>query len=405
MNQNVLHTIDPTLVGERIAEGRRERGLTQADLAQLLGVARTTVTAMEHGQRRPQAAELARIAEILEVPARQFVEPAGPALALPFPVLFRRKSTDLPTAAARDIRIFQQMCVWYAGLEAKLGEPLTRQYPLVYEIGEAEVSRAADGVATSERNRLGLGDGPIADVWGLLETDVGLRLVSFPMNDATMAGMFVFTESLGGCIAINAKHPPYRQRWTAIHEYAHFLADRTEAEVTVLRKRSRLPRRERFADAFARSFLMPALGLIRRFDGLKRAKVAGVTPADILTLAHLYSVSFDAMVIRLEELSLVPGGTREYLKERGFKPDEGRRMLGLIGENQAGIGPRRYLTLCTMAYQRDLLSEGQLAEYLSRDVVDVRDSMQRFLRQEDVSGEGEWVQGTLDLTTSLARAD
>ncbi|MBA3274731.1 MAG: ImmA/IrrE family metallo-endopeptidase [Chloroflexia bacterium] len=402
MSRNILQSIDPVIIGERIAEVRRGRGLTQADLAQSLGVARTTITAMENGERRPRAIELAKIAAVLDSSARRFVEPVNTEVS--FPVLFRRKMGEHGPALARDIGTFQQLCAWYVVLEMQLGAPLPRRYPPVYDVGETEPNRAADEVATSERNRLGLGDGPLADVWGLLETDIGLRLVEFPMSDASVAGMMLFAESLGGCIAVNAKHPPARQRWTSIHEYAHFLVDRNQAEVTVLRKRSRLPRSERFADAFASSFLMPAPGLIRKFEGLRRVKSDGITPSDVLVLSQHYAVSFDAMMIRLESLNLLPGGTREYLKERGFRPDEGKRLLGLAIEERHDIGPRRYLTLCAQAFQAGSLSEGEVAEHLGLSLVDARDAVQRILSQTDVSLDGEWVQGSLDLTTAMLPA-
>src|SRR5262245_61749864 len=57
--------ISSTLLGERIAAARKRRKLTQADFAEKLGVARTTVVAMEKGERRPTSAELIQAAEIL----------------------------------------------------------------------------------------------------------------------------------------------------------------------------------------------------------------------------------------------------------------------------------------------------------------------------------------------------
>ncbi len=53
MNQRLLHTIDPEVLGERIASARRARYLTQQAVADVLNVARTTVVAMENGKRRP----------------------------------------------------------------------------------------------------------------------------------------------------------------------------------------------------------------------------------------------------------------------------------------------------------------------------------------------------------------
>lgn len=404
MQQGILQSIDPALIGDRIADARRERRLTQADLAEELGVARTTISAMEQGERRPRASELVKIARVLDRSIRALIQPVANDPGPSFVVQFRRSAANHGDALVADIRTFEQLCQWYLDLEESLGEPLPRRYPPVYDIAETSPDRASQEVASSERNRLGLGDGPIADLWGLLETDIGLRLLVFPMRDTATAGMFLYGEVYGGCIAINAKHPPERQRWTAAHEFAHFLSDRMRPEISVLRKRARQPQGERFAADFARCFLMPASGLIRKFEGMRRAKSSGVTPGDVLILARHYTVSFEAMMMRLEELNLVPGGTHAYLRGRGFRPEEGKRMLGLDLGRRDEIGPQRYLTLCAEAFQRGNLSEGELAQRLSLSRVDARDAVQRLTTMHTITSEGEYEQGSLDLAAALIPA-
>ena len=78
-----------------------------------------------------------------------------------------------------------------------LGAPLPQRYPEVYDISGSSPEGAAEEVAASERNRLGLGDGPIDDLWGLLEGDVGLRAFAFPMKSSNIAGMFNYTSEYG----------------------------------------------------------------------------------------------------------------------------------------------------------------------------------------------------------------
>ena len=56
-----------------------------------------------------------------------------------------------------------------------------------------------------------------------------------------------------------------RRRWTLIHEYFHFLTHREKAEISVLYSKKRLPPEERKADVFAKHFLLPGVGLGRRF--------------------------------------------------------------------------------------------------------------------------------------------
>ena len=48
--------------------------------------------------------------------------------------------------------------------------------------------------------------------------------------DVIISGLFVFTEELGGCMAIQRKHPRGRRLWSLCHEYAHFLVHRYEPE-------------------------------------------------------------------------------------------------------------------------------------------------------------------------------
>ena len=155
---------------------------------------------------------------------------------------------------------------------------------------------AAEDVASAERNRLGLGDGPIVNLRELLENDVGLRIfyLDLPSN---VAAMFAYTEQLGGCIAVNRKHPEDRRRMSLGHDYAHFLTKRYLPEVAYLGRYHRQPEQERFADSFARVFLMPAAGLRRRFHELRRSREGRLTPADLCTLARFYFVSVEALTL------------------------------------------------------------------------------------------------------------
>ena len=181
-----------------------------------------------------------------------------------FIVQFRAtRRDDTPANGSKreaDIQRFEDFCRWYVELETLLDAPLAKRYPEEYDIAGANPEQAAEMVAAAERNRLGLGDGPIGDLWGILETDVGLRIFAFPMQDRHTSGMFVASADLGGCIAINANHPRERQRMTLAHEYWHFLTDRYKAEITVMQW-GKVSQHEWDADAFARYFLMPDDGL------------------------------------------------------------------------------------------------------------------------------------------------
>lgn len=410
MDRHILNTIDPLVIGERLADARRARHLTQQQAAEALGVARTTITAIEKGDRRPRAAELFALAQLYARPVGDFVRSEHPTPRPNFIVQFRaaRGSGGRERTSDRDvdIRRFDDLCRWYVELEELLGAPIPRHYPGVYDVSDTPPERAAEEVATSERNRLGLGDGPIGDLWSLLETDIGLRVFALRMTDARIAGMFVYTEEYGGCIAVNANQPEERRRLSAAHEYAHFLTNRFRPEITVLNVYKRAPEGERFADAFARYFLMPAAGLSRRFEAIRRAKHSPITPGDVLALSHLFRVSFQAMTWRLEELKLLPVGTWDRLRELGFQPSKARELMQLpTHKSELPSLPLRYQALAVQAYEKGDLTEGQLAERLGTDRIGARELVRNLTIQVQPSEDGEWQQVPLDMSAALVGAD
>ena len=405
MDANALMSVDSDVIGERLSSARRARGLTQLQAAEALGVARTTITAMEKGDRRPRASELYTLARLYGRQLGDLVRPFREDQTPSFVVQFRAvRSGETPATESnreQDIQRFEDLCRWYVELEEMLGAPLPVRYPEEYDASGTTPERAAEAVATAERNRLGLGDGPIGDLWGMLETDVGLRIFAIPMQDRRIAGMFIASSDLGGCIAVNANHPHDRQRGTMAHEYWHFLVERFKAEITVLRN-GRIPASERAADAFARYFLMPASSLTRRFLHVKRAKSGPMTPGDVLTLAHLYGVSFQAMTLRLEELDLLKTGTWDMLKAKRFKPDQARKLIDLPEhESPRSSLPYRYETLAARAYNDGLISEGQLARMLGTDRISAVLLARQRSQDEQPTDDGEWCQVPIDLGRAL----
>jgi len=400
---DVAGSIDAVAIGVRLAEARRARGLTQQQAAAALGVARTTITAMEKGERRPRGAELVRLAELFGRRVSDLTKPLPPAGPVAFAVQFRGvhgATADDPLVAA-DVAEFQSLVEDYHELERLIGNPLPTRYPEPYDIRGTEPGRAAEEVATSERLRLGLGDGPLTDIWTVLEADVGLRIFAPPFLSPT-AGMFLFTTEFGGCIAVNGRHPEERRRWTVAHEYAHFLVDRHRPEITILPASRRLPEGERFADAFAAAFLMPASGLVRHFQAVKRAKAGPITPADVLALCHRYRVSFQAMTLRLEDLRVLPIATWDRLRDRGFKPDAARVLVDLPRlEAVLRHVPLRYEVLAVQAFEQERLSEGQLARFLRTDRVGARQRVEQLTQAVPDYEAGEWRQVSLDLSAAL----
>lgn len=395
--------MEPSLLGERLGDARRDRGLTQQDAADAIDVARTTITAIEKGTRKPRASELARLLLLYGRSVSEFSRPMGSTESPPFLVQFREPKARSASESHRIMAIqqFERLCRWYRELELEAGIIEFAALPPLYPVQHLNAVKAGAMLASSERNRLGMGDGPITDLWRLLESDVGLRIFSFPMSKTSIAGMFVYSSELGACVALNANHPVERQRWSLAHEYAHLLTDRFKAEISVLPSRRRGSMSEQIADAFALHFLMPTTGLIRRFQALQHETGGRITPTELLQLSHLYGVSAESMTHRLEDLELIPPDTWDRLQEAGFKLRSAQQLLGMPSAKTGRPRfPMRYISLNVRAYEAGDFSEGQLAQRLMSDRLETRRWIER-ISEAPVLLDGEFQQLPIDLGLEL----
>jgi Zn-dependent peptidase ImmA (M78 family)/transcriptional regulator with XRE-family HTH domain len=403
---DVLRRIDPRALGQRLQEARKARGCTQQEAADQLGASRTTVVAIEKGERPIRPSELVRLAAFYGRTLGEFLRDGQPVEA--FAVQLRTSLALGPDSAterqlAECTLEFQLLCEDYIELERLTGSTLPRRYPPQYPSTGPNPELAGEDVAVSERNRLGLGDGPLLNLRELLENDVGLRVFVLDLAPKVSA-MFAYTEQPGGCVAVNRKHPADRRRMSLAHEYGHFLSKRYTPEVAFLGRVRRRPDLERFADAFARAFLLPATGLQRRFHELQRSRNGRLpTPADLCMLAHFYFVSVEALAVRLEELRLLPTGTWDRLKNAGFKVREAQALLGLPAhpEEEPQL-PLRYQYLAVEAYQRGELSEGRFARYLRADRIEARRIAASLVTRPEMDDEGAVRALPLDLSGALA---
>jgi len=366
------------------------------------------MTAIEKGDRQARPEELIRLARLYGKRVSDLVGPREPIsdFAAQFRTAPVRGAPDvLQEEMSQALRDFHDLCQDYLYLEQLSGVSPGPTYPPQYPTTGTAPEEAAQDVASFERNRLGLGDGPILRLRETLEQDVGLRVFSIGLP-SRVAGIFAYTDELGGCIAVNAHHPGERRRWSLAHEYAHFLTSRYRSEVSLLGSHRRVPASERFADTFARCLLMPESGLRRRFNELVRASGGNVTAADVCRVAHYYFVSVEAMMLRLEELGVLPGGTWERLRDRGFKAREAQEHLGLTPHPiDDRLLPSRYEFLAARAYEAGALTEGELARLLRTDRVSARRTLQRLGSALHVLEGGEVASLPIDLAGSVTKLD
>ncbi len=365
-------SIEPRQLADRLRQARRSAGFTQEAVALELGIPRTSVVAMERAERRIQPDELVRLAELYGRQLHELVRPAvivGDLTAQFRVALQRSTETDDLEPVVRNL---QELTEDYLALESLTGSQLPRHYPSPYAMDAGHPEQSADDIATRERHRLGLGDGPLLQLREVLERDVGLRIFAMDMP-SRVAALIGYSDDAGGCLGFNAQQLFERQRMSIAHEYCHFLTRRHRAEITVLPAYRRIPANERAANAFAAAFLMPASGLVPRFNDLKSARSGIPPPSDLLRLASHYQVSFQALLLRLEDLRLIPSGKWDQLVQAGFRVEEAKEMVGLPRlSSDMELFTIRYRYLAIEAFGSGRITEGQLARFLRVDRLQAR---------------------------------
>ena len=64
------------MLGQNIRNLRKERGITQADFAEKLGISLDTMSRWENERREPRYSDILKMAEILQVPPSKLLETA-----------------------------------------------------------------------------------------------------------------------------------------------------------------------------------------------------------------------------------------------------------------------------------------------------------------------------------------
>lgn len=73
METNVLAVMSPIALGMRLARARHASCLTEQQTADAIGMTRTDIVAIEHGERQPRARELVKLAQFYGYPIQDFV--------------------------------------------------------------------------------------------------------------------------------------------------------------------------------------------------------------------------------------------------------------------------------------------------------------------------------------------
>lgn len=374
----------PSDVGERLRIAREVAKVTQADAAKAIDVARTTIVAIEQGERRVRLGELQVLAKRYGTSVNALLR--HESIHVDLAPRFRKLVRNGDAAAEAAARLLAELAKAEVELENLLGVKRQRNYPTERSISLGDIRIQAEQDAAELRQRLGLGIAPVSDIVTLLEMEFGVR-VYVRRLDSRISGLFAYDDALGACMLLNANHPRERRATTAAHETGHFISTRSRPEIlhTFMTENSR---EERYANEFARAFLTPARAVMLKFQELS-AGSDRLTRRLVIILAHLFGVSREAIVRRLEEIGCIKSGTWDWFEANGGITDEqSRQVLGdrSVTDAHKAEADRpttlRLNLLAAEAYRKGVLSEGQLARLLHVDRVELRE----ILSESEIQG-------------------
>jgi Zn-dependent peptidase ImmA (M78 family)/DNA-binding XRE family transcriptional regulator len=362
-----LDEVTASEIGERLRIARVAAKKTQDDAAATLGVSRPTVVSIEKGQRKVKPVELERLAPLYAISINRLL--ARDSVHMDLQGRFRRIGTDDVDASAA-LATLNCLASASVELEQMLGINFSPTYPAEQPIMPGSVERQGEDAALALRHRLGIGLAPISDIVSLLETELGIRVFITGLP-SQISGLFAFDARVGACIVLNAKHPWERRAMTAAHETGHFVSNRSLIDLVEVNEIDGNAD-ERFANAFAYTFMMPPPAVRKRFRDIVESDKR-FTPRHLILMAHAFHVSPEAICRQMENLELLPKGSYDSLKDRGFNKDFARGIVGDLAPT-ATTNPSnpRLAQLASSAYRRELVSEGQLSRMLGMDRIEVR---------------------------------
>jgi Zn-dependent peptidase ImmA (M78 family) len=382
-----LNDLTAQEIGRRLRLARESAKIRQDEAAKMIGMSRPTLVSIEKGDRRVRIQEIQTLANHYGVSVNALLR--REAVHTDLVPRFRRLRETEEGQTAEAVKLLNELVKVEVELENVLGIERRKNYPPERGINSGDVVELAEQHAQDLRDWLGLGPGPINDIFMLMELDLGIRLYQRRLSPSSkVAGMFTYEVGIGACILLNANHPLERRIQSAAHELGHFIGTRQVPEVLEENEQF-LSREERYAHAFGRAFMTPR----KSFGEAFRQLTAGsdtLTRRHVILLAHQHHISREACVRRLEELGLVKKGIWAWFEANGgITNAHAREVLGeasvkfdRIKDDADRPISHRLGLMAYSAWKRELMSEGQLAELLNIRRLDLRALLDQFELEE-----------------------
>jgi len=341
-------------LGPRIRQARYLRGLNQRELAEEIGVSKTTVSNYERENSLPDSAKLMEIADALDIDLSYFLR--NPRVGDIEPA-YRKFSSMLKTEENAVVERIRDWLERYLEVESILNvDALDFEWPegVPYAVSSMdEVEQAARRL----RDVWNIGRDPIENLTERLE-DHALRVGSIEAPDDFDACAFE-AQVNGGIpvVVFNEKCSGDRQRFSIAHELGHLVLDVGEDLGEDLDE-------EKACNRFSGALLVPREVFVNDVGEQRRQ----ISQRELELLKRKYGVSMQSLVYRMKDLGIITQSHYrrifQWFNNAGHREEE-------PGEPVSWEQPRRFERMVQHALAEELITDRRAAELLDRDAEDL----------------------------------
>lgn len=321
------------MISERVRLAREATQLTQEQLAELTGLAQSTISAIEAGRVLSPSKDLIRsIADATQYPENFFYRGPLPDLPQGHYRRLRRGSASATRQVRAQVRQIVEL--------VQLAETALRLPPISLEPQRSLFDlEAIESVAADTRRAIGVGESePIPNLTRAVER-AGVIVVRFPFQIPSHDSFSVWPDyGLDGrpVIAMTSGHSGDRDRFNVAHELGHLL-------LHTLRSNTDPAVAEHEAHRFAGALLLPSAAA---GEAMRRP----VTLRILMAVKATYGVSMGVAAKRALDLGLISRdqfvSIRRQLSARGWTKEEpvdvvpeAPMLISKIVSFLAGAGP------------------------------------------------------------------
>lgn len=305
------------IISTNLLRIRKDKGLSQEQLAESSGLSRGAYRNLEKGRAAPRTATLKSIASALDVPLKELLTPVRTLERVRFRSLKRLKSRD---------QVLAEVTRWlgdFGDLEDLTGEKRGHGLKPLWAAINRRKTRDIEAIAAMVRKSFDLSDRePVHDICGLLES-MGIKVYSIRVANDAFMGLSVSEEDGGPAVIVNTWDRLPVETWifSAAHELGHLLLHLYAYDVS---QEEEDKNQEVEADEFASHFLMPEEVFRKEWE-----ETAGLPLVDrVLKVKRVFRVSWRTVLFRVAQS--LPEAQRLLVWQRfnyEYKMRKGRSLL------------------------------------------------------------------------------